>query len=245
MSEPAYVTVSFSGGTNKILPLTSEVPPTWYIENDGGKQYLVLVVGADTILSVTDVITGGAYFLFEGPPDYAEGPLANESVDIESWGGTATIDYTEAPGKAINPTPDNEDTGITLDAVSVSWENGGSATSYNVYTGTLSGSLSLVESGVVDTTYDLVADRWPSYGQTRYWRIDSVNDIGVTEGDEWYFTTLVFSPPLSSGLSLDSEEGGNPGDDPTPTGTLSGENNMSTIKRLIIASRNTIFYEDI
>lgn len=46
-----------------------------------------------------------------------------------------------------------------------------------------------------------------------------------------------FSPPLPSGVTLDAE--GNPTGDPT------GENNVITLRRLIVAANNKIFYEDI
>ena len=48
------------------------------------------------------------------------------------------------------------------------------------------------------------------------WRIDATNEFGTTIGDVWSFTTLVFAPPAT---------------------------NIATLKRLVAASNNKVFYE--
>ena len=154
------------------------------------------------------------------------------------WGNAAAI----PPGKPVNPTPTDGASDITLDATSVTWEDGGTganaATSYNIYQGTLSGFLSLVESGIDDLSYALRSTNWPNYGQARYWRIDSVNSYGTTTGDEWYFTTLIFRPPTPSGVTWDD-----PGNDTGYTGTPTGVNNLITVRRLVAAANDAIYYE--
>jgi len=82
-----------------------------------------------------------------------------------------------------------------------------------------------------------------------FWRIDSVNDDGVTEGDEWYFATIVFYPPIPSWNPVDGGNGqGPPGVDDPPgiEGTdwvWSGLNNMITIRRLVAVAKGTLYYE--
>lgn len=164
------------------------------------------------------------------------------------WGGTveiATISIratdTGLPGKPTNPSPADTETGITLHNTTGTWESGGSTDSYNIYYGTLSGFLVLVEEGVTDLSLVLVDGNFSVYGKISYWRVDAVNTNGTTVGDEWYFTTMNFGPPLPTGVTLDHSGGGGG----VPTGTATGLNNMITIKKLIVAANNKIWCEDV
>jgi len=160
----------------------------------------------------------------------------------ETWHMTASADhlfkiYSELalPGKPTNVSPENEASDITLHSTTGTWASGGNTDSYNVYYGTLSGFLDLVEEGVTDLSLTLVDGNFSVYGKISYWRVDAVNEAGTTTGDEWYFTTMVFDPVLPTGVTLDG--------DGVPTGTPTGENNMMTVRRLVAAARNKIFYE--
>ena len=117
---------------------------------------------------------------------------------------------------------------------------------YNIYFGTEPDNLILVaeevESASLSAAYLIAAYGSGAYSTTYYWRVDAVNEFGVTQGDTWNFTTITFNPPLPPGLSLDSG-GGNEGTG--ITGTPTGENNIITIKRLVVAAANTIWYENI
>ena len=141
------------------------------------------------------------------------------------------------PSAPINPTPEHKESGISLSSTTVTWEDGGGADAYNIYYGTLSGFLTLVAEGVTDLEIVLIAGNFDHYGEVYYWRVDAVNDAGTTQGDEWYFTALIFDPVLPTGTSLD--------EDGEPTGDPTGENNMITIKRLVAAAKNAIWYEEI
>lgn len=144
----------------------------------------------------------------------------------------------QLPNKPINPTPTHEGSDVTLDQTAGTWEDGGGATSYNVYYGTLSGFLTQLESGVTDLSYTLRDTNWPLYGEAYYWRIDAVNDNGTTTGDEWYFTTLIFSPPTPTGVTWSD-----PGNATGYTGTPLGTNNMLTVRRLVGVADNCVWYE--
>lgn len=176
--------------------------------------------------------------------------LTKVSLAISKGDGTPGYDVAtiaikntaNEPAKPTNPTPTNEASDVTLDATSVTWEDGGSgaaaAVSYNIYQGTLSGFLSLVEEGIINLSYALRSTNWPNYGQARYWRVDAVNDYGTTTGDEWYFTTLVFYPPTPSGVTWSD-----PGNGTGYTGTPTGLNNMLTCRRLVAVAANAVWYE--
>ena len=143
------------------------------------------------------------------------------------------------PGKPTTPNPADSASDVTLHDTTGTWVSGGNTDSYNIYYGTLSGFLELVEEGVTDLSSVLVEGNFSVYGKISYWRVNAVNTNGTTVGDEWYFTVMNFDPVLPTGVTLD-HSGGEGG---VPTGTPTGENNMITIRRLVAAARNKIFYE--
>uniref|UniRef100_A0A6M3IZT4 Fibronectin type-III domain-containing protein n=1 Tax=viral metagenome TaxID=1070528 RepID=A0A6M3IZT4_9ZZZZ len=163
---------------------------------------------------------------------------ASSGFGFYCYGIRTYLEGATPPEKPINPTPLHEASDVTLDQTAVTWEDGGGATSYDVYKGTLSGFLELVESGVTDTSYILRSTNWPQYGEAYYWRIDAVNSSGTTAGDEWYFTTLIFAPPTPSGITWTD-----PGNDSGYTGTPLGTNNMLTVRRLVGAADNCLWIE--
>ena len=99
------------------------------------------------------------------------------------------------------------------------------AETYDVYFGP-TGDLSLIsfdQSGLsIEVPYTL------EYNTEYSWRVDATNEFGTTTGDVWSFTTLVFAPPT---ISVDGSS--------NPTGL----NNMVTLKRIVVAAANKIFYE--
>jgi len=87
------------------------------------------------------------------------------------------------PGQAGNPSPVNGGTGVTVN-IDLSWTAGVSASSHNVYFGTISPGTYI--GNQTATTYDTGT---MSNNKTYYWRIDEVNDFGTTTGTVWSFTT--------------------------------------------------------
>ena len=146
-------------------------------------------------------------------------------------GGNWTVDATRdnwfeeygelpVPDKPINPSPSDTATGVTLDESQLSWDDGGDADTFDVYFGP-QGSVVLQSSAQAGTTWAIPVGTL-SYGVTYEWRIDATNDNGTTTGDTWTFTALTYSPPVAS-----------------------GKNTMFTVKRLIAAASNKIWYESI
>ncbi len=91
------------------------------------------------------------------------------------------------PQKATNPSPANGAIDVSINP-SLSWSNGGGATSYNVYLGTNNPPTNIMNgTNQSGTTCNL---GMLAYGTTYYWRIDSVNSAGTTTGDLWQFTTV-------------------------------------------------------
>lgn len=200
------------------------------------------------VINYTDEENDAVYWFTNISNGYANGVAAQSDWD-GSWSAQSSYDRwfqlyesdDSLPSKPINPTPADETGGITLHGRTVSWEDGGGATSYNVYYGTLSGFLEVVESGITDTEADLIEGNFDHYGEIYYWRVDAVNEYGTTTGDEWYFTTIVFKTPPPGGRGRgDGETGGSGGDVADDV----GDGNMTTRTRLIAFARNKVFYED-
>ena len=109
------------------------------------------------------------------------------------------------------------------------------AETYDIYFGP-TGDLSLIsaeQAGLsIEVPYVL------EYNTEYSWRVDATNEFGTTTGDVWSFTALLFAPPFPTGVTLDYGE-----DPPVPTGTPTGLNNMVTLKRIVVAADNKIFFE--
>ena len=92
-------------------------------------------------------------------------------------------------GKASNPDPADEATGLSITA-DLSWTAGYGATSHDVYFGTSS-----TPPFVCNQTAATFDPGTMVYSTTYYWRIDEVNKWGKTTGQVWSFTTKPL-PPL-------------------------------------------------
>lgn len=102
-------------------------------------------------------------------------------------------------------------------------------------------------------------DQWHFHGDvgeiylppdtTFIWRVDVTNNFGTAIGDEWEFTTPAFKFVKTSYALIAGGSGSGPYDyPPGEEGTdwnWTGENNIVTIRRLIVAAKNTIWIEDI
>lgn len=163
-----------------------------------------------------------------------------------SWGASGgpytftTVAGVSPPNQPINPIPIDIATDVILGTAQVSWADGGGADDFDVYFGP-SGSMVLQSSGQVGTTWTIPVGTL-SYGVTYQWRIDANNAYGTTTGNVWSFTALVFEPPYASGD--DPSGDGTPGVDGGEFGGVGGTNFMRTVKRLIAACNNTIFFQD-
>ena len=106
------------------------------------------------------------------------------------------------------------------------------ADTYDIYFGP-TGDLSLISFDQSELSIEVPYAL--EYNVEYSWRVDSTNEVGTTTGDVWAFTAIVYDPPLPLGITLDG--------DGNPTGTPTGLNNMVTLKRVVVAANNSIFYE--
>jgi len=156
------------------------------------------------------------------------------------------------PEQPINPIPIDTASNVTLDHETIVWEDGGGATSYNVYYGEDAAGLTLVSAGQAGLSFTISGIDYGSpfdYVISRTWRIDAINADGVTPGNEWTFTTIVFDQLRISYVLIPGGSGAGPYDSPPGVeGTdwsWTGENNMLTVKRLVAVAKDAVFYEDV
>ena len=95
------------------------------------------------------------------------------------------------PSAATNPTPPNNATLISPGLNMLAWSSATSATSYDVYFGTVNSPAFL--GNRTDTTFSI--SNTLALGAIYYWRIDSRNTSGATTGMVWQFTTLTVASP--------------------------------------------------
>jgi hypothetical protein len=130
----------------------------------------------------------------ESPADIAPPPFGDGTVDsndlglfVEKWLTATTI--PPLPGQAGILYPPCGGAGISTTA-DLSWTAGTDATSHDVYFGTSSpGTFQGNQTAAIFDPGTMA----PS--TVYYWRIDSVNGWGKTEGQEWIFSTMMPPPP--------------------------------------------------
>jgi hypothetical protein len=124
---------------------------------------------------------------------------------------------TESFGASIAHTPDptNGESDLDTGGVDLSWVDDNPGDSYDIYFGP-TGSMVLLESAWGSTSYSYTP--YLSAGQEYSWRIDINIGEEVVTGAVWTFTTESLIAPST---------------------------NLATIKRLIVASNDEIWYEDI
>jgi len=116
---------------------------------------------------------------------------ATSSVGTSRYPSTGTLSFTVTPTvilplPTISPSPSNKATNVSMNII-LSWSNGGEATSYDVYFGTnISPGSTEYKFNTSSTTF---IPGSLAYDTTYYWRIDSRNSHGTTEGNVWQFTS--------------------------------------------------------
>jgi len=122
---------------------------------------------------------------------FAEGLVSD--FMFQEWGEPAS------PSKPTNPSPAHQATEVDFSGLTLSWEDGGDADTFDVYIGP-SASLTKVSDSQADTSYiTSIAELESVFGaspinQKIYWRVDAKNESGVTQGDEWWFDARPAKP---------------------------------------------------
>lgn len=128
----------------------------------------------------------------------AAGPGGAMKLVNGSWVAVGTPDRTfgfevwasdAAPSKPTNPDPADDATDEDFSDLTLDWDDGGDADTFDVYVGDAADNLTLIVSGTILTTRTLTStQRDDLFTDHCYWRIDATNDQGTTTGDVWDFT---------------------------------------------------------
>lgn len=114
---------------------------------------------------------------------FSGGNIASNIFGLLSFGRVAE-QITGPPAQVTVTSPEDGATNLQLD-MTISWGRPSQAQSYDVYFGTVSGSLSFIDNRLART----YAPPGLALDTTYYFRIDAVNSKGTTTGDEVSFST--------------------------------------------------------
>lgn len=234
-------------------------------DDGGGADTFDVYIGeTGAVTSVSSAQAGTTYTttLAELETIFGVSPIDQKiywRVDATNDEGTTTGDewnFDARPAKATTPSPTDTDTDTVL-GLTLTWTGSDIASSYN--------TLVDVGDGLEYQETELDSATWtPSptifdYITEYTWRVDSTNSFGTTEGDEWTFTTLQFTPPgvtyFYGGyyyrLLIDSD--GNYGDHPADGGiedidyvVLTYTPNFIRTNRVLVAvAENRFWHEQI
>lgn len=149
----------------------------------------------DGKITFKDICILAQYFSGDEPSvDVAPPPAGDNTINhkdlavlILKWLTATTI--PPLPGQASNPNPGHGAMSVNVEA-DLSWTAGTGATSYDVYLG-----MSSPPTFIRNQTGATFDPGGMAAGTQHYWRIDSVNGWGKTEGQEWMFSTGMPPPP--------------------------------------------------
>ncbi|MEE4313602.1 MAG: hypothetical protein V2J11_03855, partial [Desulfofustis sp.] len=163
---------------------------------------LVVADNPGTALSagIDRYVPAGTYYLVVdgvGTGNPSTGYSDYGSVGQYTLSGTI-VTGAGTPSAPISPSPADNAAGQPIDTV-LSWQNGGGATSYDVYFGT-----SQTPGFMGSQTGTGFDPGILAYATAYYWRIDAVNAYGTTVGSLWRFTTEA-APPGGGGSTYSED----------------------------------------
>ncbi len=162
---------------------------------------------------------------------------------------TVSIRDVEGLPKPTNPDPADDETDVSRSKTPLSWDapdQDPAADTYEIYFRESGDDWELMGEAQAGLSLSIPFRRL-DYDTVYEWRVDATTDGNTITGDTWTFTCLKFDQIQ---VSYDLITGGS-GNGPYDGGTQgvdwnwSGESNMIIIKRLVAASNNKIWYEDI
>ncbi len=106
-----------------------------------------------------------------------------------------------------NPNPANGTVGVSINLSELTWSNGAGALTNELYFGTSPGSMSLVQSGTLATSWTITVGPF-DYSTDYFWQVVEVGDTCNTSGPVWSFTTETDPNVVVDSLFFDDFESG-------------------------------------
>ncbi|MFV2015599.1 MAG: hypothetical protein ACC656_09245, partial [Candidatus Heimdallarchaeota archaeon] len=103
---------------------------------------------------------------------------------------TLIVSYSapaQGPGKAYNPNPPDSSVQISLYIEEVTWNNPQGTNSNDVWIGIHPDYLTHIYSGSAITSIQIPSPL--TYKKTYFWKVNTIDSSGITEGEVWLFTT--------------------------------------------------------
>lgn len=154
------------------------------------------------------------------------GTPINGTIAVDQPTTTVTGIYNIAlPQKATNVSPIDITGSGSVPSTQLQWAPGSCGVdSYDIWFGTNQNAL--VKQNSVEYTNTTYTVATPNYSTQYFWRVDTVNSSGTTQGDVWSFTTL--SAPIVITLRSQDSVGTNPPPAGANVTVLSGTNTIFT-----------------
>lgn len=236
-------TLTFDGSTLTSVPDTTVRPFDTTYGLTVGTKYAIL-------LKKTTPIGSGAlrYFKKTTVGGYAGGQWVLSTDEGVTWGSPSDfIDmafstYSESLSPATLDTPADVTTDYYLNSdwlAEFTWthdlENGFEGETHTIWFGPTGEDM--VEQ-TDRSRYSILSNLWYcgttlEYNTEYQWKVITVDGEDEAESETFTFTTITFLPPYASGDDDGGEFGGE-----------GGKNLMRTVRRLLVAAANKIYYED-
>lgn len=171
-----------------------------------------------------------------------------DAGDSTNWVTGDVWNFDPKPAKVALVAPADAATGQRLH-IAADWNAAAAAESYTFRIIAENGLLPTVIEGLTETDLaDIDAYLHLQHDTKYYWRVDTVNQFGATEGDTWWFRTDKFHTILPPWELIPGHTQG-PEDDPPGVPGVDfrwlGTNSMITTKRLVAVAMNRFWYEDV
>jgi len=194
---------------------------------------------------------GTSYTIPEGDISLYKNAEIAWRVDAEAGGETAQGDvwtFDPRPAKASSPTPSDEASGTALNLTTLSWTKDAYTDTSEVncsWSGSVSPISTSGDSIALANYTPLYLDRL-GYSKTYTWSVDTTNEFGTTDGDDWTFDTISLSGTACSwsnydGKTLGPTDGGVEGVDYYWTGS----NCISTVKRVVAFAADRVWITEV
>ena len=114
--------------------------------------------------------------------------MDSRTGNSQGWMAKVTFGPPCPVDPATNPDPANGATDISSGLAQLSWTNGAGAVTNELYFGTDPGSLTLVQSGSLATSWNITGGPL-NYSTTYFWKVNEIGDTCSQSGPIWSFTT--------------------------------------------------------
>jgi hypothetical protein len=223
-----------------------------WVDGGGAETYTIRMDSGGTPYNVVSLSqTGTSYTIPEADISRYQDNIISWRVDAEAGGETVTGDvwtFDPRPAKATTPSPTDGASNTALNLTTLSWVKDAYTDKSEVncdWSGSVSPFSTSSNSIALANYTPLYMDRL-GYSNTYTWSVDTTNEWGTTDGDDWTFDTISYSGASCSwknydGKTLGPFDGGLEGVDYYWLGT----NCISTVKRVVAFAADRVWITEV